>query len=481
MASRLELPLDRRLCNLLPTATALDEKNIKALKETANTKTAFAINIIGSMLARAFGRNYFETFKKCHPAPILQRDYLEGMEIIHATNDSIKKGCPLEHNESLQRRIAKMNCHNVHCSTMQFWSSWKRLGMDAQARPLDKTVDDTLYEHAVHAQKQIDRMVDALYSYFTNPSKQIEELPYVLLPLINSVAIKHPKRNLSWYDIVKLYGIYVKDAKESSDALIGNFPFHQIAKTLNWSCPHLSDKQLPMQNFREFTARMTIRSMGHFFESEIPEPIEKSLLFTFMENEDTRIDLMNFISHIWKKMKKNPSYYVPEEEHLLLAQKKHSKLFISSLMSLRIHRLLIEPGQIEPTSSFILWAFESNKTCVQRLDFFQYPKPQPKKGQVDEFYFLPGEIVPLIMELQALYAFNGETFHENALNLAMGFLPIPRESHQDIVKLLVDWNNHPLALITTKQILDYLILDHKRPIDEMSILLFGLIKRLSLN
>ena len=481
MASRLELPLDRRLCNLLPTATALDEKNIKALKEAANTKTSFAINIIGSMLSRAFGRYYFETFKASHPAPILQRDYLEGMEIIQAMNDSIKKGSPLEDNESLQRRIYKMNCNKVHCSAMQFWSSWKRLGMDAQPRPLDKTVDNSLYEHAVHAQKQIDRMVDALYSYFTNPFKRIEELPYVLLPLINSVAIKHPERNLSWYDIVKLYGTYVKDAKEPSDALIGNFPFHQIAKTLHWSCPSLSNKQLPTQSFREFTARMTIRSMGHFFGSEIPEPLEKSLLSTFMENEDTRIELMNFISHIWKKMKKDPSYSIPEEEYLLLAQKKHSKLFISSLMSLRIHMLLIESGQSEPTSSFILWTFESNRTNVQRLDFFRYQKPKPKKGQMDELYFLPGEIVPLIMELQALYAHNGEHFLENALNLAMGFLPIPRESHQPIVHLLTEWNNHPLALITTKQVLDYLILDHKRTIDEMNTFLLGLIQQIPKN
>ncbi len=481
MASRLELPLDRRLCNLLPTALALGEKDIKVLKEATNTKTSFAINIIGSMLARAFGRNYLEIFKKRHPAPILEGAYLEGMEIIQAMNDSIKKGCSLEYNKSLQRRIAKMNCNKVHCSAMQFWNSWKRLGMDAQPRPLDKTVDDSLYEYAVNAQKQIDRMVEALYSYFANPSERIEELPYVLLPLINSVAIKHPERNLSWYDIVKLYGIYVKDAKKRSDALIENFPFHQVMKTFNWSCPSLSNKQLPTQSFREFTARMTIRSMGRFFGSEIPEPLEKLLLPTFMENEDTRIELMNFISRIWKKMKKNPSYSIAEEEYLLLAKKKHSKLFISSLMSLRIQMLLIEPDQREPTSSFILWAFESNRTCIQRLDFFQYPKPQPKKGQADEFYFLPEEIVPLIMELQALYAHNGEPFHENALNLAMGFLPIPREFHQPIVQLLTEWNNHPLALITTKQVLDYLILDHKRPIDEMNTFLLRLIQQIPKN
>ena len=481
MASRLELPLDRRLCNLLPTAPALGEKNIRALKEATNTKTPFAINIIGSMLARAFGRNYFEIFKKRHPAPILQRAYLEGMEIIQATNDSIKKGCPLEHNESLQRRLAKMNCSKVHCSAMQFWNSWKRLGMDAQPRPLDKTVDDSLYEYAVNAQKQIDRMVEALYSYFANPSEQIEELPYVLLPLINSVAIKHPEKNLSWYDIVKLYGIYVEDAKKRSDALIENFPFHQVMKTFNWSSPSLSNKQLPTQNFREFTARMTVRSMGRFFGSEIPEPLEKSLLSTFMENEDTRIELMNFISHIWKKMKKNPSYDISEEEYLLLTQKKHSKLFISSLMSLRIHMFLVESGQSEPTSSFILWTFESNRACVQHLDFFRYQKPKPKKGQMDELYFLPEEIVPLILELQALYAHNGEHFLENALNLAMGFLPIPRELHQPIVHLLTEWNKHPLALITTKQVLDYLILDHKRPIDEMNTFLLGLIQQIPKN
>ncbi|QVL55442.1 MAG: hypothetical protein KFB95_09065 [Simkaniaceae bacterium] len=481
MATRLELPLDRRLCNLLPTAGTLNRPTIKTLAKMAKTIEAHAINIIGSMLARAFGRNYFETFKKCHPTPILQRAYLEGMEIIQATNDSIKKSCPLEHNKSLQRRIDEMNFNKVHCSAMQFWNSWKRLGMDAQSRPLDKTVDDSLYEYAVNAQKQIDRMVETLYFYFANPSEQIEELPYVLLPLINSVAIKHPERNLSWYDIVKLYGIYVEDAKKRSDALIENFPFHQVMKTLDWSSPPLTKKVLPNQSFREFTARMTIRSMGHFFGSEIPEPIEKLLLPTFMENEDIRIELINFISHICKKMKKDPFYSMPEEEHRSLTTKKHSKLFIFSLMSLRIHRLLIEPGKIDPSSSFILWAFESNRTCVQRLDFFRYPKPKHKKGQVDEFYFSPEELVPLIMELQPLYTNNGELFHENALNLAMGFLPIPRESHQPIVQLLTEWNKHPLALITTKQILDYLILDHKRPIDEMNTFLLGLMERIPKN
>jgi len=431
------------------------------------------IDVVSSMYARAFGLRHFQQIKERQPIPILNKKYIEWMKVVEMVETSRKQSEPLEDSQEAKDLIQKLKMSEVNAGKVL--ASWKRLGINSHPNPLHEIPPNSpFYQDAIHAQKQIDSMVKALYHLSLYPQEKPHELSYTLLPLFNSIAVKYPSRNFSWYEVISLYGECVREAKTFSSTLLQSYPFLTAAQALPWSFPFRLQKDLPSMSLQQFTAKVTIQAMGYFFDHQIPERLEQELTACFLEDEKTRMDLIYFISDTYQELQKDKNYTLPEETYDLITQQNYSHLFLSSLMALRTKWTLFAEGTADPYNEVITWVFKSNRQFVLGLDALRFEKPYffeaiTIENYVDEYFLDPQQAIPIVLSLEPLYS-SRASFNENALSLLIGLLPISTKLYDSISQTLLLWARYPLNRISSDQILDYLSQKDKKDFADMEAL-----------
>lgn len=462
MATPSKIPLDARICSYLSSQKALDSSSIKKLSLCSRED---AKDIIGSMLVRAFGTRVMLVI------PLeLETKYLEWKSIAEDVHRCMMCANPLADDKTFNARCEKIKLSKAYVQKEKMLEVWQRQGVKTRPRPLHKVDPSShFYKDALDAQREIDQMVTVLYRYYEDPKAIPGQFPYILLPLANSTALKHPERDLTWFDVVILYQGCVQDGAEITRQLLEKYPFRSVAEQLPKPPDSLGKMQYPFQRLRPFVAQMTVVSMEFFFQNSIPEEVTKLLIDRFTRDEALRMDLICFVSHLYKKIQKDPLFILPEESYETISKKKDRSLYISSLIILRIQGVVFWEGFTDSTQQIVLWAFKTNRKYLQNLDKFQY-LPSAQKCSVKDDAINPRVVIPLICSLSLVYEKSEESFEENALALLMGYLRIPEDDYSDVTQVILLFYRSPYFLISTKQILDYLIKDRKKELHSMKTL-----------
>lgn len=458
----MSLALDVHICNLLG-----ERKTPKEISKKLQTRFTHVTDIYGAMLVRSFGMK-IELEKENFANSDLLKAYQEWLSTSRAVHASIKTRSPVEHHPVLTNKVKQLPV-TAQVDFSALFEAWKLHGVASIRNPFSHSLPEELVKYAENTEATLHELALTLYTYFDAEGVEISSLPYKLLPLPNSVAIKTPEGTLSWYDVVMLFGSNVPGKIEPVRTLLQSFPFYrilcQLQQRLNYACP----EGLVDQPFQEFTIRLTIQSMEGFFLHDFSHDTVECLYRVFVENEKVRKDLICFISQMHRRLLKSPISLMTDEEHAALEKKTFKELYYASLRALRIRHFLLEQGT--RGEELIEWAWVSNRKYIHRLDFFRYDPPNVQREEEERPLFAPSTIIPLINQLRDLYKRNGETFKENALNLAIGFLPLPRDAHEPLAYFIATCGAHRHAIIHTKQVLDYCILDNAKPLDQMEELL----------
>ncbi|MCB1084884.1 MAG: hypothetical protein KDK60_02155 [Chlamydiia bacterium] len=429
-----------KLCLFL---TGKEKIEPKILSKELQLKEEATIDIIAAIFSRAFGFHFAKALNEKFPIHAVEKPYIQQMHINKLVIDSLRKGGVLEHDPQVQKLLQSHSFYSVSRigATLKRWT---RLAIFSLPDPAHEPLHESYLPIAQSSQEEHQTMVTLLFDQLSNaPSKAPDELPFSLLPLYNSVAIRLPERKwISWGSLVKAYGDSVVGALEKATSLLKKFPFHQSIGDLDTSCPIAFEKKLPFMPFKEFVSWATLKAIEAFFCAPLPEGVRNNLLEKFQEDESLRRDYLYFLA--------NPQTAIPVTEH--------QNLFYAGRMTfnaLSCHVKKEEQGS-EHLTVLIDWAFASDREHTMRLHEADYRVEKP----IDLKTF-----VPLVSQFSIIAQ---KHFQKEAISYFLMLVHLPKHP-QSLAKFLIEANNHSLCTLTKKVILDFSHFDGERSYENFSL------------